>query len=50
MEASVRSDSVIAGKIGDVKLEMMLDSGSLLCQDNLVEMRATVKADILTCP
>ena len=32
---------------------MMLDSGShrsLLCQDSLVGMRGTVKADFLTCP
>ena len=51
--ASVRSDSVITGKIGGVYIEMMLDSGShrsLLCQDTLVGMRGTSKANLLLRP
>ena len=54
--ASVRSDSVITGKVGDVNIEMMLDSGShrsllhVLCQDALVGMRGMSKANLLVHP
>ena len=51
--ASVRSDFVIIGKIGDVNIEMMLDSGphrSLLCQDTLVGMRGMSKANLPVHP
>lgn len=49
----MRSDSVIKGKIGDVIVEMMLDSGShrsLLSQETLIGMRGMSKANLLVRP